>query len=59
MRAKQNDDGKFVVTVSVKLTFDPVMVGFELSDSDLEGEVEIALGQITHAEHAELVARLH
>lgn len=59
MRITQTEDGKYEVTYSVKFTLDPVMVGFDLSVSDMDDEVRIALGQITHAERAELVARLH
>lgn len=57
MRAKQN--GKYEITVSVKVTLDPVMVGFELSETDLLDEVQVALNTISYAERAELVARLH
>lgn len=46
MRAKQNEHGLYEVTVPVKFVLDPVMVGFEMSETDLLDDIQIALNAI-------------
>lgn len=47
MRAQQNENGLYEVTVSVKFVLDPAMVGFELSETDLLDEVQNGLNTMS------------